>query len=191
MILTWRSGLLATLLVFIFVLLQNTFFSQLEVLGASVWMLPVVAVVFGLLGGSLIGATVGFGTGFLADGLGDSPLGVSCLVLMAVGYLGGYYRERSGRADQFSVLGLSAAAVLAANLAFGLFGLLVGFTAPLGWGVIPDMLLQTLYGAFLALPVYALIYRVLRPALILEAAVPRRPKRASAVPAVLGSDDEV
>lgn len=184
MIVTWKSGLLMGLLVLLFVLLQNTFFSQIEFLGASVWILPVVVIVFGLLGGSLLGAAVGFGTGLMADGLGDSPLGLACLVFMAIGYVGGYYRERGGRAGQFSVVGLCAAAVTGANLAFGAFGLLVGTQAPLTWGVLPDVLLQAVYGAAVVVPVYALIYRVLRPALILELP-PSGRQRAASGPSVI------
>ncbi|MCO5316141.1 MAG: hypothetical protein M9938_08265 [Solirubrobacterales bacterium] len=178
MIVTRRSGATVAALVLIFVLLQNTFFSQVEFLGAPVWLLPVVAVTFGLMGGSLLGATIGFGLGFFADALGDSPLGLGCLTFMAIGYLGGFYRERSGRADHYSVVGLSAAAVLGANLAFGAFGLLGGMQAPLSWGALPDILLQSLFGALVALPTYAVIYRVLRPALILEApsTVTRQPR---------------
>ncbi len=175
MIVTRKSGLLVAALVFLFVVLQNAFFSRVELFGATIWILPVVALIFGLLGGSLVGATVGFGIGLLADGLGDAPLGVSSLGFMAIGYLGGYYRERSGRADQFSVMGLAAAAVIAANLALGTYGLLTGLEASLSWKILPDVLLQGVFGSLLALPVHALVYRVLRPALILEAPARRRP----------------
>lgn len=186
MIVTRKSGLLVAALVLFFVLFQNTFLSRIEFLGTSVWALPAVALVFGLLGGSLLGATVGFGVGLLADGLGDSPLGLSCLVFMAIGYLGGYYRERVGRPGQLAVVGLCAAAVAAANLAFGFYGVVTGVEAPVTWGVMPDILLQALYGAVIALPVYALIYRVLRPALILEVRAPRRRRPAGTLTEVDG-----
>lgn len=193
MIVTRKSGLLVGALVLFFVLLQNTLFSRIGIVGTSVWILPVVALVFGLLGGSLVGATIGFSIGLLADGLGDSPLGVASLGFMAIGYLGGYYRERNGRADQFIVIGLSAAAVVAANLALGAYGLLTGLEAPLSWKVIPGILLQGLYGGLLALPAYALAYRVLRPALILEVPDQVRRGRTAAARPVTGPEvsDEV
>lgn len=175
MILTWKSGARAAGLILLFVLLQNTFFSRIELLGAGVWILPVVALVFGLLGGSLLGASIGFMTGFISDALGDSPLGLACLVLMAVGYAGGYYRERGGRLRRRSLALLGGIAVVGANLAFGAYGLLAGSEAPVAGGAFLDLVLQALYAAALALPVFALIYRVLRPALILESPVGEGP----------------
>lgn len=175
MIVTWRSGLLLGTLILLFVLVQNTFFSQVEVAGTDLWILPVMVVVFGLLCGSLLGATVGFATGLLSDASGASPLGLACLTLMAVGYLGGIYRERNGRVGQRPVIIAAAAAVLGANLAFGAFGALTGLETSLTFDAVRDLLLQTVYGALFALPVYALIYRVLRPALILGPAAPAGP----------------
>lgn len=193
MIVTRKSGLIVGVLVLFFVLLQNTLFSGIGILGTGIWLLPAVALIFGLLGGSLVGATVGFSLGLLADGLGDSPLGVASLGFMAIGYLGGYYRERTGRIDQFSVAGLSACAVISANLALGAYGLLTGLEASLSWKVIPAILLQGVYGGLLALPAYALVYRALRPALILGVPTGSRSGRpAPARPAAgLGVDDEV
>lgn len=190
MILTWNSGARAAGLILFFVLLQNTFFSRIELLGAGVWILPVVALVFGLLGGSLLGASIGFMAGFLSDALGDSPLGLACLVLMAVGYTGGYYREHGGRIRRRSLALLGGIAVTGANLAFGAYGLLAGSEAPVTGGAFLDLVLQALYGAVLALPVFALIYRVLRPALILESPVDERLPDTRAALAGPGGSDE-
>lgn len=176
MIVTWRSALRVALLVLLFVVLQNTFFSQVELLGASIWILPACAAVFGLLGGSLVGATVGFAIGFLADGLGDSPLGTASLILMGVGYLSGTYRERRGRADALTVIGVCGLSTLAANLTLGLYTVLVGFDASVSPSFIPDVVLQGVYGVLLAIPIHGLIHRVLRPALIHESPVRRRPR---------------
>ncbi len=171
MIITWKSALRVALLVLLFVVLQNTFFSQVELLGSSIWILPACAAVFGLLGGSLVGATVGFAIGFLADGLGDSPLGSACLVFMAVGYLTGLYRERVDLADRLTVAGIGGLSTIAANLTLGLYTVLVGFDASVSASFVPDLLMQAVYGVLLALPIHALVHRVLRPALIHETPV--------------------
>ena len=57
MIVTNKVALRIALLVLLLTLLQTAFFSQIELLGTSVWILPAVAVIFGLLGGSMVGAT--------------------------------------------------------------------------------------------------------------------------------------
>ncbi|MDQ2623199.1 MAG: rod shape-determining protein MreD [Actinomycetota bacterium] len=174
MIVTWRSALRVALLVLLFVILQNTFFSQVQVLGASIWILPACAAIFGLLGGSLVGATVGFSIGFLADALGDGPLGTACLLFMAIGYLTGVYRERGDIADRFTMIGICGLATIVANLTLGLYTVVVGFDASVSASFIPDLVLQGLYGVLLAFPIHALIHRVLRPALIHESPAPRR-----------------
>jgi len=174
MIVTWRSALRVALLILLFVVLQNTFFSQVELLGAPIWILPACAAIFGLLGGSLVGATVGFALGFLADGLGDSPLGSASLIFMGVGYLAGAYRERGERPDRATILGICGLSTAAANLALGLYTVLVGFDAAVSPSFLPDLVLQAVYGVLLALPIHALIHRVLRPALIHEEPVRRR-----------------
>jgi len=177
MIVTWKVALRIALLVLLFVLLQSSFFSLVTLLHVSPWILPACAVVFGLLGGSMVGATVGFAIGFLADGLADGPLGTACLVFMGIGYAAGLYRERGAVPPRIAVAGICGGATIAANVALGLFTVLLGFEASLSSAVLIDVVLQGVYGFLLAFPIYALIKRVLRPALIDErGSRPRRPQ---------------
>ncbi|MBN8868108.1 MAG: rod shape-determining protein MreD [Solirubrobacterales bacterium] len=176
MIITARSAGRIAVLILLFTILQVSFFSQIELLGTSMWILPVCAAIFGLLGGSLIGATVGFAIGFLSDGLSDGPLGSACLIFMGVGYLAGMYRERTDLVDPPTILAAGGISTLGSNLALGFYTVVVGFDASLSGSLIPDLILQALYGVLLAIPLYALIHRVLRPALIHEPAHRRRPE---------------
>lgn len=168
MIVTWKVALRISLLVLFFVMLQASFFSLVTLLHVSPWILPACAVVFGLLGGSMVGATVGFAIGFLTDGLADGPLGTACLVFMGVGYAAGLYRERGARMDSLPVAAICGLATVASNLALGLFTVLLGFEASLSPAVMLEVVVQGLYGFLLAFPIYALIRRALRPALINE-----------------------
>ncbi len=168
MIVTNKVALRIALLVLLVVLLQTGFFSLVEVLHTSFWILPGCAVIFGLLGGSMVGATVGFSIGFLSDGLTDGPLGTACLIFMGVGYAAGLYRERGEQPDRLVTAGLCGAATIASSLALGLFTTMLGFDASLGAGILVEVIMQGLYGFLLAFPLYALIRRVLRPALINE-----------------------
>lgn len=175
MIVTPRTAGRVAALILLFTILQVSFFSQIELLGTSMWILPACAAIFGLLGGSLIGASVGFIFGFLGDGLTDGPLGSACLIFMAVGYLAGIYRERGDFVDRPTVLVACGLATLGSNLALGLYTVVVGVESSLSSSLIPDLILQAFYGVLLAIPLYALIHRVLRPALIREPATRRRP----------------
>lgn len=180
MIVTTKVALRIAALVLLFALLQSAFFSLVEVLHVSFWILPACAVIFGLLGGSMVGATIGFSIGFLSDGLADGPLGTACLVFMGLGYVAGLYRERGAQPDRLQTAGLCALGTLVANIALGLFTLLLGFDALLSRDLLVDVVIQCLYGFLLAFPIYALIKRVLRPALIDE-----RDGRRPRAPAVL------
>lgn len=175
MIITTRSSLRVAGLVLLFSVLQVSFFSQIELLGTSIWILPVCAAIFGLLGGSLVGATVGFALGFLGDVMTDGPLGSACLIFMGGGYLAGLYRERGAVVDRPTILAASGLATLGSNLTLGFYTVIVGFDASLSGSLVPDLILQAIYGVLLAIPLYALIHRVLKPALINEPPSRRQP----------------
>ncbi len=175
MIITSNSAARIAGLILLLTVLQVAFFSQIELLGTSMWILPACAAIFGLLGGSLVGATVGFAFGFLGDALTDGPLGSACLIFMAVGYLAGTYRERGGLADSPTVLVAGGLATLGSNILLGLYTVVVGFDGYVSASLVPDLILQGFYGVLLALPLYALIHRVLRPALVSESTPRRKP----------------
>ena len=65
----------------------------LSILGATPYVVPVVVVALGLLGGGVVGAVCGFFAGLLMDSLLLQTLGVSSLVLLSIGYLAGRYRR--------------------------------------------------------------------------------------------------
>jgi rod shape-determining protein MreD len=164
------------------VLLQLSFFSRVEVFHTSADILPALVVSLGLLGGSLTGAVSGFSIGFLVDSLLVAPLGGSSLVLLGVGYLAGLFRERfeihSALVPPLLCMGLT----LVAELGFGLVQLMLGVDAPLSPMIVRDVLLKSVYAFFLGWPIYLLLRRALRPALVEEPTVTRRRQ-----PTVLGA----
>ncbi len=168
MIITAKVLLRIVLLVFATVLLQQTFFSMVELLGASIWILPAMVVIFGLLGGSMVGATIGFTVGLLSDGLSGGTLGTASLVFMGIGYTAGIYRERGEIPGVATAAGLASLATFAANALLGLLTVLLGFEGYLSAAAIPDLILQGVYAFLLAVPLFLLTRRVLRPALVDE-----------------------
>ena len=107
-------------------------------------------------------------------------LGTSCLIFMGVGYLAGIYRERGDDATRGLTAVFCGLATLASNLAMGLFALVLGLDAPLSPALLADVGIQTIYGFLMAFPLYWLIRRVLRPAII-DDRTARRRRRPKAI----------
>jgi rod shape-determining protein MreD len=164
------------------VILQLSFFSQVALFHVSPDLLPALIVVLGLLGGSLTGAVCGFSAGFLLDCLLIVPLGGGSLVLIAVGYLAGLFRERfeihSPLVPPLLCMGLT----LFAELGFGAVEMMLGFDAPVSILIVRDILLKSIFAFFGGWVIYIGVRRALRPALVEEPML-RRNRR----PSVLGA----
>lgn len=164
------------------VLLQLSFFSQVELFHVSPDILPALVVCIALLGGSLTGAVAGFSIGLFLDCLLVEALGVSSLVLLSIGYLAGLFRERFEVHNSLVPALLCMGLTLAAELGFAAIQLLLGIDAPVSVLIVRDMLLKSVYAFFLGWPIYLLIRRLLRPALVEEPRLQRRRR-----PRVLGA----
>jgi rod shape-determining protein MreD len=161
------------------VLLQLTFFSQVALFHVSPDVLPSLVVVLGLFGGTLTGAVCGFSVGLLLDCLLIVPLGGGSLVLLATGYLAGLFRERFEIHSTLVPPLLCMALTFFAELGFGAVELMLGIDAPVSPLVLRDILLKSIFAFFLGWAIYALLRRVLRPALVEEPATVRRRRRVS------------
>ncbi len=164
------------------VLLQLSFFSQVELFHVSPDILPALVVCLALLGGSLTGAVAGFSIGLFLDCLLVGALGVSSLVLLSVGYLAGLFRERFDIHGSLVPALLCMGLTLLAELGFAAIQLLLGIDAPVSLLIVRDMLLKSVYAFFLGWPIYLLMRRLLRPALVEEPKLQRRRR-----PRVLGA----
>jgi len=164
------------------VLLQLSFFSRVELFHVSPDILPALVVCLGLLGGSMTGAVSGFGIGFFLDCLLVEALGISSLVLLGTGYLAGLFRERFEIHSSLVPALLCMGLTLLAELGYGVIQLLFGIDAPLSTLIIRDLLLKSVYAFFLGWPIYLIVRRTLRPALVEEPKLQRRRQ-----PTVLGA----
>ena len=164
------------------VILQLSLFSQVSLFHVSPDLLPALVVVLGLLGGSLTGAVCGFSAGLLLDCLLIVPLGGGSLVLLAVGYLAGIFRERFEIHSPLVAPLLCMVLTLFAELGFGAVELMLGFDAPVSTLVIRDILLKSVFAFFGGWAIYIGVRRALRPALVEEMAL-----RRNRPPTVLGT----
>jgi rod shape-determining protein MreD len=157
------------LVVFVSVLLQFGFFSQIPILGSDANLLPVVVVSIGLLGGAVAGSVTGFATGLLFDVMIGGTLGVASLSLMTAGYLAGRWREGYDIVSSLVPPLLAGALTALCALIYGGLTLTLGVDAPISVLALREVLVQGLFGVLLAIPVFPLIRRIVRPALVDDA----------------------
>jgi len=180
-IVTRRVALRIALILLGAVVLQLSFFSYLSFFGSIPDVVPVVIASLGLLGGAVVGAVAGFAAGFLLDSALLQTLGVSSLALLAIGYFAGRYREGYEITNSLVPPLIVGALSLAYAAAFTALQLMLGVSTPVSLSILRDILIKGLLGFLLALAVYPLMRRILRPALVDEGstATRRAPVRAT------------
>jgi rod shape-determining protein MreD len=172
---------LAVLVVF-GVVLQVSGFATLHVFGASPQLVPLIVGAVGLLGGSVYAAVVGFSCGLLIDLALGQPLGASSLVLTAVGYAVGRYQEVRDPAHGLLPIPIGAAATAGYVLGFAALSFMLEVRAPVSASVIREMIITILLNALLALLIFPLIRRFMRPSLVGDQRARRRPATATTGP---------
>jgi len=163
-----------TLLGFFAVVIQETAISQISIFGVSADVTPLVAMSVGLLCGSLTGAVFGFFTGLLIDLVLVQTLGVTSLLYIAIGYWAGRLRELRDPSHELVPLAAGAAAAAFAGLGMALIQFLLGVDAPVSGLLLQEIFIFVLVDTLIALPVYALVRRIVRPVLPED---PRRRRR--------------
>jgi len=171
MIVTWRIALRIALIVVITIVLQISFFSYLTLFGTTPNVVPLMVVSLGLLGGVMVGAVCGFGAGLLLDSALLQTLGVSSLVLLGAGYLAGRFREGAEVSNSLIPPLLAGVLTTAAAAGFAAIQLMLGVHTTVSLLVLREILIQGLLAVLLAIPIYPLIRRILRPALVDDLAV--------------------
>lgn len=157
------AGLRLGLIVFVAVLLQVSVVAQVPVLGAQANLIPVAVAALALLGGSLYGAAVGFAAGLLLDLAMGMSLGGSSLVLSAVGYAIGRFAELRDVSHGLLPIAVAAAATIGYDVAYGAITFMQDIEATVSVLVLRDMVVGVLLNALLALPLFALVRRIMRP----------------------------
>ena len=168
-----RTGLLAL----VAVILQLSALGPDRLFGGQPDLIPLVVAAVAIYAGSVPGAAMGFATGVLLDLSVGGTMGASSLVLTAVGYAVGRYREVRDPAHGLMPIPVGAAATLGWLLASAAVSFMLDVGASVSPLVFRDMLLTTALNLILALPVFALCRRMLRPALLVDPLDSRRRRR--------------
>ena len=171
MIVTWRIGIRIALILVVTIVLQISFFSYLTFFGTTPNVVPLMVVSLGLLGGGMIGAVCGFTAGLLLDSALLQTLGVSSLVLLGAGYLAGRYREGAEVSNSLIPPLLAGVLTTVAAAGFAAIQLMLGVHTPVSLLVLREIFVQGLLAVVLTIPIYPLIRRILRRAIVDEGAV--------------------
>jgi rod shape-determining protein MreD len=162
------------LLGFFAVVIQQAAISQISIFGVSADITILVVMSVGLLAGSLPGAIMGFGTGLFVDLVLVQTLGVTSLLFIAIGYWSGRLHELRDPAHGLVPVAMGAAATAVAGVGMALIQFLLGVDAPVSLLLVQQIFITVLVNSLIALPVYAIVRRVIRPVLPDD---PRRRRR--------------
>jgi rod shape-determining protein MreD len=168
------------LIVIFTVVLQVSGVQGIALLGGTIDLVPLVVGAVALWGGSIAGAAVGFSCGLLLDLTLGQDVGSSSLVLTAVGYFVGRYGELNEPAHGLLPVPVAAAATAGYLAGSTIVSLMLAFDASLSILAFRDMFLTLLLNTIFALPVFALVRRILRPVLVRDP-MERRRRRAAPI----------
>ena len=159
---------------FVAILIQEAAVSQVSIFGVSADLGPLVVMSAGLMCGSLPGAIFGFFTGMFVDTVLVQTLGVTSLLYISIGYWSGRLLELRDPSHGLVPLGMGAAATAVAGLGMAVIQFLLGVDAPVSFLLLQQIVITVLVNTLIALPVYALVRRIITPALPED---PRRRRR--------------
>ena len=156
------------------VVVQVSGFSGIRIFGSVPDLIPLAVAAVALFGGSMAGAGTGFACGLLFDVALGHNLGASSLVLTFVGYGVGRFGEIRDPAHGLIAIPVGAAATLGYVVAFGAVSFMLEINASVSALVLRDALVTVLLNAWLALPVFGIVKRIIRPVLMAEPGGRRR-----------------
>jgi rod shape-determining protein MreD len=162
------------LLLLLAVILEISALSQIGILGGHVDLVVLTVAAVAYYGGSVSGSAAGFAAGFLLDLLTGATMGASSLVLTAVGYGVGRFKEVRDPSHGLLPIPVGAAATAAWVTAFAAVSMMLDIGARVSPLVLRDMVVTVLLNALLAFPVFSGIRRLLRPSLVVDPLEVRR-----------------
>jgi rod shape-determining protein MreD len=159
------------------VVLQLSALSQLDLFGGSPDLVVLVVAAVAYYAGSVPGSATGFSAGLLLDLLSGTTMGASSLVLTAVGYWVGRFREVRDPSHGLLPVVVGTLATAGWVIAFAAVALMLDIGARVSPLVLRDMIVTVLLNALLALPVFTGCRKLLRPSLAVDPLELRRRRR--------------
>jgi rod shape-determining protein MreD len=151
--------------------------SEVPVFGVKADLSPLLVAFVGLLCGCTLGAATGFAVGLLVDLALFQTLGLTSLVFTLIGYWCGRLRELRDPQGALVPLLVGGVAATASLAGYSVMEFMLGVDAPVSFELLRQILIGIVVDSVLALPMYALVRRVLVGALPED---PRRRRRRRA-----------
>lgn len=158
----------AGVLVLLVVIVQISGVQNASILGGTIDFLPLFVAAVAIYAGSVPGAVVGFATGLLLDLAIGQTLGMTSLVLTAVGYGVGRYRDLRDPSHGLLPIPVAAAATAGYLVAVAAVSIMLEIQASVSLVLLREGVITVLLNVALALPVFALVRRILRPVLAVD-----------------------
>jgi rod shape-determining protein MreD len=173
---TLTGGMLARvgLLILLGVVLQISGLSQLQIMGSSPDLTPLIVGAVALWAGSVPGAVTGFFVGLLLDLALGQNVGSSSLVLSAVGYSVGRFGELRDPAHGLIAIPVGVMATSEYLVAFAAVSFMLETAPSISGLVVRDAVVTIILNAIIAVPVFGLVRRIIRPVLLAQPAGRRR-----------------
>jgi rod shape-determining protein MreD len=153
------------------VVFQTGVISEVPVFGVNVDLSPLLVAFLGLLCGSMLGALGGFAVGLLVDLALLQTLGVNSLIFTLIGYWSGRLRELRDPQAALTPLLVGATASAVSLVGYSLVEFMLGVDAPVSLELLRQIVLGIVVNSIVALPIWAIVRRVL------EGALPEDPRR--------------
>jgi len=144
-------------------ILQLTTISQISIFGVPADLSPLLVASVGFLCGSVWGAVFGFSLGLFVDTALLQTLGLNSLIFTAIGYGAGRLRELRDPAHGLTPMAVGAVAAAVAVVGYAFLQFMLGVDAPVSFQLVRQILITIVLDTLLALPVYALMRRLLLP----------------------------
>jgi rod shape-determining protein MreD len=164
-------------LLLVAIVLQLSALNQLSILGGHADLVVLVVAAVAYYAGSVTGSAAGFAAGLLLDLLSGATMGASSLVLTAVGYGVGRFREVRDPSHGLLPVAVGTLATAGWVVAFAAVSLMLDIGARVSPMVIREMVMTVLLNALLALPVFTGCRKLLRPSLAVDPLELRRRRR--------------
>jgi rod shape-determining protein MreD len=148
--------------------------SEVPVFGVNADLSPLLVAFVGLLCGSTLGAATGFAVGLLVDLTLLQTLGLTSFVFTLIGYWCGRLRELRDPQAALTPLLVGGGASALSLIGYSLMEFLLGVDAPVSLVLVQQIFITVLVNTLISLPAYAIVRRVVRPALPED---PRRRRR--------------